>query len=130
MKIKLYIAMLGIICSVATLPAFAQSAAPNGIEPDNTGVNIRDRSAAEPTADQGSNQKSDREIMQSIRKSVMADKSLSTYAHNIKIISANGKVTLKGPVRSDDEAKNIEDKADEVAGAANVTNDLAVKADQ
>jgi hyperosmotically inducible periplasmic protein len=129
-KIKLSIAMLGIICGVTAFPAFAQDAAPNGTAPDNTEINMRDRNASEPTADQGGNQKSDRDIMQSIRKSVMADKSLSTYAHNIKIISANGKVTLKGPVRTDDEARNIEAKADQVVGAPNVTSELAVKTDQ
>jgi len=57
----------------------------------------------------------------------MDDKSLSTYAHNVKIISQHGKVTLKGPVRSDEEKKSIEDKATEVAGAGNVTNQLTVK---
>jgi hyperosmotically inducible periplasmic protein len=49
----------------------------------------------------------DRTLTQKIRKSVMADKSLSTYAHNVKIISQDGMVTLKGPVRSDDEKKTI-----------------------
>jgi len=95
--------------------------------PDNTKVNQRDRSKAEPTADQGKNNLNDREIMQKIRKAVMDEKSLSTYAHNVKIISQNGKVTLKGPVRSAEEKETIAQKAVEVAGAANVTNDITVK---
>jgi osmotically-inducible protein OsmY len=66
--------------------------------------------------------------MADIRKSVVGDKSLSTYAHNVKIIAVHGQVTLKGPVRSDDESKNIEAKAKEVAGDSNVTNQLTVKA--
>jgi hyperosmotically inducible periplasmic protein len=95
--------------------------------PDNTRVNQRDRAASQPTADQGKNNKSDREIMKDIRKSVMDDKSLSTYAHNVKIISQNGKVTLKGVVRSDEEKRVVRTKAEEVAGAANVMDDLSVK---
>jgi osmotically-inducible protein OsmY len=65
--------------------------------------------------------------MQKIRKAVMDEKSLSTYAHNVKIISQDGKVTLKGPVRSAEEKETIAQKAVEVAGAGNVTNDLTVK---
>ncbi len=83
--------------------------------------------ARHPTADQAKNNVSDREIMQKIRRSLMDDKSLSTYAHNVKIISQNGKVTLKGPVRSDEEKRVIGDKAAEIAGAGNVVNELTVK---
>jgi hyperosmotically inducible protein len=95
--------------------------------PDNTKVNERDRSKTQPTADQAKNNLNDREIMQKIRKAVMDEKSLSTYAHNVKIISQNGKVTLKGPVRSAKEKETIAQKAVEVAGAGNVTNDITVK---
>jgi osmotically-inducible protein OsmY len=66
--------------------------------------------------------------MQRIRKALVDDSSLSTYAHNAKIISQGGKVTLKGPVRSEQEKQAIEQKATEVAGAGNVTNDLTVMA--
>jgi hyperosmotically inducible periplasmic protein len=96
--------------------------------PDNTGVNKRDRARSEPTADQGKNNASDRELMQRVRRALMDDKSLSSYAHNVKIIAQNGKVTLKGPVRSDQEKSTIESKANEVAGAGNVTSELTVKA--
>lgn len=78
-------------------------------------------------ADQGKNNQSDRVIMQKIRKAVMADKSLSTYAHNVKIIAQNGKVTLKGPVHSDAEKQSIEQKAIDVAGAGNVTDEIVIK---
>jgi hyperosmotically inducible periplasmic protein len=97
-------------------------------QPDNTKVNQRDRNKAQPTADQGKNNKSDREIMKEIRRSVVSDKSLSTYAHNVKIISQGGKVTLKGPVHTEEEKKSIESKASAVAGDGNVTNQLTVKA--
>jgi hyperosmotically inducible periplasmic protein len=94
---------------------------------DNTKVNQRDRNSGAPTADQGKNNVTDREIMQKIRKGVMDDKSLSTYAHNVKIISQNGKVTLKGPVRSAEEKQSIEQKAVDVAGADNVTNEITIQ---
>lgn len=94
---------------------------------DNTEVNTRDRSSDERTADQAKNNLSDRQVMRKIRKSVMADKSLSTYAHNVKIISEHGKVTLKGPVRSNAERKTIVSKATDVVGAENVTNEISIK---
>jgi hyperosmotically inducible protein len=98
-------------------------------QPDNTRTNRADRSAGGPTADQAQNNRSDRQIMQQIRKEVVSDKSLSTYAHNVKIIADHGKVTLKGPVHTDEERKTIEAKAASVVGADNVTNDITVKND-
>jgi hyperosmotically inducible protein len=96
--------------------------------PDNTKVNKGDGSKMAVTADQQKMNADDRTLTQKIRKSVMADKSLSTYAHNVKIISQNGMVTLKGPVRSEDEKKAVTAKAIEVAGGADkVTDQLTVK---
>ena len=70
----------------------------------------------------------DRELTRKIRRSIMADKSLSTYAHNIKIISQDGAVTLKGPVKSDDEKQTVVAKAVAVAGSADkVTDQISVK---
>ena len=65
--------------------------------------------------------------MSEIRRSVVKDKTLSVYAHNVKIISKGGMVTLKGPVHSDDEKKNIEAKAVAVAGDGNVTDQITGK---
>lgn len=111
-------------------PVFAQQASPQSHpSSDNTKVNQRDRKTSEPTADQGKNASSDRETMRKIRQAVVADKSLSTYAHNIKIISQGGKVTLKGPVHTEEEKKAIEAKATKIAGAGNVTDDITVKGD-
>jgi hyperosmotically inducible periplasmic protein len=95
--------------------------------PDNTKVNERDRNQNEPTADQQKDNRSDRDITQQIRQSIMKDKSLSTYAHNVKIVTQDGQVTLKGPVRSEDEKKAIETKASEVAGEGKVTSELNIK---
>jgi len=97
---------------------------------DNTKVNERDRSQTEPTADQQKDNRSDRDITQQVRQSIMKDKSLSTYAHNVKIITQNGQVTLKGPVRSEEEKKTVEAKATEVAGQNKVTSELNIKPQQ
>ena len=92
--------------------------------PDNSARN-KDHST---TADQQSANKSDRDITRDIRRSITSDKSLSTYAHNVKIITQNGAVTLKGPVRSDEEKQTVATKAAEVVGgAAKVTDDLTIK---
>jgi osmotically-inducible protein OsmY len=93
---------------------------------DNTAVNKRDRQSGEPTADQQKENKSDREVAREIRRALVADKSLSTYAHNVKVITQNGEVTLKGPVRSEDEKRAVEAKAAEVAGHRNVKSELSV----
>ncbi|MDQ2712545.1 MAG: BON domain-containing protein [Acidobacteriota bacterium] len=95
--------------------------------PDNTGANKTDRRGDSPTADQAKNGMSDRELMKHIRQDVVKDKSLSTYGHNVKIIATGGKVTLRGPVHSEDEKKAIEEHATKYAGAGNVTNELSVK---
>jgi hyperosmotically inducible periplasmic protein len=95
---------------------------------DNTRTNRRDRSNTEPTADQAKNNTSDRELMQKIRRALMDDKSLSTYAHNVKVIAQSGKVTLKGPVHSEEEKRVIEQKATDIAGEGNVTSEITVKA--
>jgi hyperosmotically inducible periplasmic protein len=94
--------------------------------PDNTKVNTRDRAKGAVTADQQKENAGDRELTQKIRKSLMADKSLSTYAHNVKVVAQGGQVTLKGPVRTEDEKRNIEAKAVEVAGAGHVVNQISI----
>jgi|SRR6201997_125151 osmotically-inducible protein OsmY len=110
--------------------ALAQEPTSQPTAPDNTKVNERDRSQNEPTADQQKDNRSDRDITQQIRQSIMKDKSLSTYAHNIKIVTKDGQVTLKGPVRSEDEKKAIEAKAAEVARDGKVTSELNIKPQQ
>ena len=99
-------------------------------KPDNTRVNQADRAPGAVTADQQKNNKSDRETARQIRKALVGDKSLSTYAHNIKVIAQNGTVTLKGPVRTEDEKKTVESKAAEVAGAGNIKNEITVTGDK
>jgi hyperosmotically inducible periplasmic protein len=96
---------------------------------DNTKMNQQD-SNRNNTAEQQKENPSDRELTQHVRKAIMQDKSLSMYAHNVKVISQNGTVTLRGPVHSDDEKQAIEAKAAEVAGKDKVVNDLTVVPNQ
>ena len=94
--------------------------------PDNTKTNKRDADKGALTADQQKMNPTDRDITRKIRSAIMDDKSLSTYAHNIKIITQDGKVTLKGPVRTEKEKADIEAKAAAVAGGANITNEIEI----
>ena len=93
---------------------------------DNTGINKRDASPKELTAGQQGETKQDREITQKIRQAVIDDKSLSTNAHNVKIITVDGMVTLKGPVRSEDEKRVIEEKAAQIAGKDKIKSEIEI----
>jgi hyperosmotically inducible protein len=95
-------------------------------QPDNTKMNKGDASKDATTADQQKMNPTDRAISQKIRAEIMKDKSLSTYAHNVKIITQDGKVTLKGPVPSQDEKATIESKATAIAGDGNVTSQIEI----
>ena len=113
--------------------AFAQSAntpepAASGVgaAPDNTRSNREDPSNRNQTADDQKSNESDVKITQQIRRSVMADNGLSTYAHNIKIVSVNGTVTLNGVVHGEAEKAQIAQKAAEVVGRDHVVNEIKV----
>jgi len=105
--------------------AIAQDqAAPATASADNSAQNKNHQTTAQ---DQQENT-SDRMLTKKVRQALIADKSLSTYGHNVKIIAQNGNVTLKGPVHSEEEKQSIASKAAEVAGGPDkVTNDLTVK---
>jgi hypothetical protein len=98
------------------------------IAADNTGVNKRDRSDAEATADQQKNDKPDVALTAEIRRAIMKDKTLSMNAHNVKIIVQNGNVTLKGPVGSKTERATVEKAALDAIGPGKgtVTNEVSV----
>jgi hyperosmotically inducible periplasmic protein len=113
--------LLSAACSAATLSATAQQT-----PPDNTKVNKADRAKGAVTADRQKENAADRDLAKKIRQAVVAEKSLSTYAHNVKIVAQNGQVTLKGPVRSEQEKTTIAAKATEIAGAGKVTNEMTV----
>jgi osmotically-inducible protein OsmY len=105
--------------------AGAQESAP---APDNSKANANSVNSTDSmsTAEGQKNDAADISLAQRIRKSVIADKSLSTYAHNVKIVAVNGAVTLNGVVRNNHEKNVIETKARSIAGAGNVTDDLTV----
>lgn len=105
--------------------AWAQSTTPTA--PDDSGINVRDRDASAMTAGQQSNRKSDVELTRQIRRAVEKDDALSTVAHNVKIVSANGMVTLRGPVKTQQEKSVIGTKAEMIAGRDNVSNQLEVE---
>jgi osmotically-inducible protein OsmY len=111
-------AMAGLCFAVLSLPTQAI-----GQMPDNSGVN----KGQTQTADKQSNAKADRDITAKVRKEIVGDKDLSTYAHNVKVITSNGAVTLRGPVKSDDEKAKVAEHAANVVPADKVTNELTVK---
>src|ERR1700745_704773 len=114
---------LFLLSSLGLLSA-QQDNSPSRAPADNTKVNQRDRNQAEPTADQQKENSTDRQLAQQIRRALAKDKSLSSSAHNVKIIAQNGGVTLKGPVNSQQEKQAVEAKAAEIAGAGQVNSKL------
>jgi hyperosmotically inducible protein len=124
---------MGLAITAATFTVVLISMEPTSAQtqPDNTKNNKGDQSAAAVTADNQGKSAADRDTTAKIRKALMADKTLSTYAHNVKIVCQDGVVTLKGPVRSDDEANSVVAKATDVTGTSyKVVNELSVKPKQ
>jgi hyperosmotically inducible protein len=117
------IALAGILAMTSPVYGQDQTKPSAATASDNTAANAHHQM----TADQQTNAAGDRTMTAQIRKSIIADKALSTYAHNVKIITVNGMVTLKGPVTSDEEKQNVADLAAKVAGADKVTNKITVK---
>jgi osmotically-inducible protein OsmY len=93
---------------------------------DNSKANTRDRAKGAVTADQQKDNGADRKLTQSIRQALMSDKTLSSYAHNVKIITQGGEVVLKGPVRTEEEKRTVEAAAIQAAGTGHVTNQLTI----
>jgi hyperosmotically inducible periplasmic protein len=117
---------IGFACASLLFSATMLAGVASAQQPDNTKNNQGDSSAGAMTADKQAQNPADRELTKKIRKSIMRDKTLSTYAQNIKIVTQDGKVTLKGPVRSEDEKADIQAKAVAIAGVDNVSNELEV----
>jgi hyperosmotically inducible periplasmic protein len=134
MKIPTFVVLLATpAVALFASGAFSQSTttsapASSGVHvaPDNTKSNREDPSNQNHTADDQRSNESDLKITQQIRRSVMADKGLSTYAHNIKIVSVNGTVTLNGVVHGEAEKAQIAQKAAEVVGRDHVVNEIKV----
>lgn len=111
-----------LLSSVLAAPCVVAQSVP----PDNAKSNKVDASNTKATADAQTNKAADLDLTKRIRQSVMADKSLSTYAHNIKIVTVNGSVTLNGVVRSEGEKSVIEEMAANIAGKDKVTSELKI----
>ena len=126
-KSTLILAIAALALPIAGTPNAAraqdQANPPSSTAPDNSARN----KAQTNTAENQKENTSDREITQKIRRSITAEKSLSTYAHNVKIITQDGQVTLKGPVRDESEKQTIASKAADVVGTEKVNNQLTVK---
>jgi len=121
--------LLALAClSALNLAAFA--ADDEKAKPDNTATNERDRSGETQTSGDQSNSKDDVNTTAAIRRAVVKDDSLSATAKNVKIITANGTVTLRGPVKTDAERTKIAELAQSAAGNAKIDNQLEVKASE
>jgi hyperosmotically inducible periplasmic protein len=107
--------------------SLAAMAADDKTKPDNTAINERDRSRETQTSGDQSNSSADLKITQAIRQALMKDSELSTTAKNIKIITNNGQVTLRGPVKNAQEKAKIDQLARSAAGGAKIDDQLDVK---
>ena len=115
------IAVTGAVLSLG-IAGTAATAQDQSTKPDNSAQNKNQ----DQTAQNQSSAASDRELTAKVRKAIVADKDLSTYAHNIKIITQNGTVTLKGPVKSDEEKQKIESDAAAVVAPGSIVDQLTV----
>ncbi len=105
----------------------AAMAADDKTKLDNTAINERDRSRETQTSGDQSNSSADLKTTQAIRQALMKDSELSTTAKNIKIITNNGQVTLRGPVKNAQEKAKIDQLARSAAGGAKIDDQLDVK---
>jgi len=121
------IALLCLPGAPSAVQAFAQAGTAQTPDTSKPPDNSKQNKSHAQTADDQTNEKSVRATTQKIRKTIMADKNLSTYAHNVKIITNNGAVTLKGPVQSEDEKQKVASEAASVVGPDKVTNELTIK---
>jgi hyperosmotically inducible protein len=121
--------MKGIILALASLSVVSLAALADNekAKPDNTAINERDRSGETKTSGDQSNSSADLKTTQAIRQALMKDGELSMTAKNIKVITANGHVTLRGPVKTAQEKTKIDQLAKSAAGGAQIDNQLDVK---
>jgi hypothetical protein len=110
----------------APAPAPAGTGGATAPAPDNSGINKRDRNDANPTADDQNLSEADRKVLQAVRRAVTKDDSISFTGHNVKIIAANGMITLRGPVKDAAEKARIADLARQTPGVTGVDNQLEI----
>ena len=122
----LVLAFLVVGCSKTEQSKTEQPSQPAAVAADNSAQNERDRNDATKTSGDQSENEADRTISQNIRQAVVADDSVSTNGKNVKIITVDGTVTLRGPVKSEKEKTNIGAKAQQIAGVKRVDNQLEI----
>jgi len=115
-----------VAATVSTI-SLAAVAADEKTNPDNTAINKRDRSGETNTSGDQSNSSADLKTTQAVRQALMKDDELSMTAKNIKVIAANGQVTLRGPVKTAQEKTKIAQIAKSAAGGAQIVDELDVK---
>jgi hyperosmotically inducible protein len=119
--------ILALACLSAVSLAASAAADNEKTKPDNTAVNERDRSGDTQTSGDQSNSSADLKITQAIRQALIKDGQLSATAKNIKVITANGQVTLRGPVKTAQEKARVDQIAKSAAGGAQIDDQLEVK---
>ncbi|MGZ8464490.1 MAG: BON domain-containing protein [Candidatus Binatia bacterium] len=122
----LVLAFLVAGCAKTEQSKTEQPSQPAVVAADNSGRNERDRNDATKTAGDQAENEADRTISQNIRQAIGADESVSTNGKNAKIITVDGIVTLRGPVKSEKEKTNIGAKAQQIAGVKSVDNQLEI----
>ena len=115
------------VCAFAAILAAVPVAAEQH-DADNSGRNVRDRGDQTVTPTDQGGSASDRELTAAIRRAVVQDDTLSTNAHNVKIVTIDSVVTLRGPVKNAAEKAAVASKAEKVAGVKRVDNQLEVEA--
>ena len=116
-----------VLACLSAVSLTALAADDKNVNPDNTAKNERDRSGETQTSGDQSNSPADLKITQAIRQALMKDTELSMTAKNIKVITANGHVTLRGPVTTAQEKAKIDQLAKSAAGGAHIDDQLDVK---
>jgi osmotically-inducible protein OsmY len=121
--------MKRILISLACLTVIGSAAlaADDKTKVDNTAINERDRSGESQTSGDQANNSADLKITQAIRQALMKDSELSMTAKNIKVITNNGHVTLRGPVKTAQEKAKIDQLARSASGGAKIDDQLDVK---
>ena len=120
--------LLEVACASKPDQVALEKKSSTAVDADNTARNSRDRDGASQTSGDQAENETDRQISANVRQAVVGDSSLSTNAHNVKIITSGGTVTLRGPVKSSEEKAAIESKAKQVAGVTRVDNLLEIEA--
>ena len=122
----LLITVMTVACSRDKQNQSANDRTSTNVAADNSGRNARDRDGATKTSGDQSENEADRALTQRIRQAITSDDALSTNGQNVKIITSDGKVTLRGPVKSAKEKADIATKATQIAGVKQVDNQLEV----